>query len=255
MNGYELTLKLRKARRRHRLSAPTQALYHELVAICNEEEWPDEFRCSNDELCTALHISEKSLVTYRVELIQAGLLYYLSGKSKKKVGTYSFKKEFLNGCKFYNQSDSLTGSQLGSQSGGEPGEKPSDSIKTKTETKIFIVIDKKKYFLVGLHDLFDADEGLKMRWKGYGLPGEKFLHGVDLWTQRHHRKEYFDFQKARDHFFNWIQYYESESKKKTNATDQRYTTSKPAKNSGANELLGQLRDELTGDGRREAHAG
>lgn len=246
MNGYELTLKLRKARRRHRLSAPTQALYHELVAICNEEEWPDEFKCSNDELCTALHISEKSLVTYRVELIQAGLLYYLSGKSKKKVGTYSFKREFLNGCKFYNQSDSLSGSQSGSQSGGESVKKASDLIKTKTE--IFIVIDKKNYLLGPLQELFDADEGLQMRWKGYGLPAGKFLHGVELWMQRHHRKEYHDFQKARDHFFNWIQYYESESKKKVNGTHQGITSAKPAKNAGANELLSQLANELNGDG-------
>ncbi len=136
MNGYELTDKLRKTRRRHRLTAPTQALYYELVAICNEEGWPDEFKCSNDELCSALQVSEKSLIAYRQELIQAGLLYYMSGKSKKKVGIYSFVKEFLNGCKFYNQSDSLTVSQLGSQSVSQSGEKPPDLIKTKKETEL-----------------------------------------------------------------------------------------------------------------------
>ena len=135
MTGYELTERLRKTRRRHRLSAATQALYYELVAICNEEGWPDEFKCSNDELIAALQVSEKSLITYRLELIQAGLIFYLSGKSKKKIGVYSFSKEFLNGCKFYNQSDSLTGSQSVSQSVSRSGVKPSDLIKTKIETK------------------------------------------------------------------------------------------------------------------------
>lgn len=127
MNGYELTVKLRRARRRHRLSAPTQALYYELVAICNEEEWPDEFKCSNDELCTALQITEKSLIAYRQELIQSGLIFYQSGKSKKKIGSYSFIKDFPNGCKIYSQS--------GSQSDSQPGENPSDLIKTKRESK------------------------------------------------------------------------------------------------------------------------
>ena len=75
MTGYELTERLRKTRRRHRLSAATQALYYELVAICNEEGWPDEFKCSNDELIAALQVSEKSLITYRLELIQAGLIF------------------------------------------------------------------------------------------------------------------------------------------------------------------------------------
>lgn len=244
MNGYELTEKLRKTRRRYRLSAATQALYYELVAICNEEGWPDVFKCSNDELFSALQISEKSLIAYRLELIQAGLIFYLSGKSKKKVCSYSFTKNFLNGCKFYNQSDSLTGSQSDSQ----PGENASDLIKLQTETKIFIVIDKKNFLLSRLKELFNADEGLLMRWRGYGLPAENFLHGVELWTQRQHRKQYHDFQKARDHFFNWMQYYETESKKKSNATDQRIASAKPAKNAGANELLRQLNDELRGDG-------
>lgn len=135
LDGYTLAENLRKTRRRHRLSAPTQALYYELVAICNEEGWPDEFKCSNDELFAALQISEKSLISYRLELIQAGLIFYFSGKSKKKIGRYSFKKEFYNGCKFYSQSDSLSGSQSVSQSDSLSGENASDLIKTKRESK------------------------------------------------------------------------------------------------------------------------
>ena len=35
MDGYSLTEKMRKARRRNRLTATEQALFYELVAVCN----------------------------------------------------------------------------------------------------------------------------------------------------------------------------------------------------------------------------
>lgn len=135
MDGYTLQNKLRKARRRHHLSAPTQALYYELVAICNEEEWDDVFKCSNDELTAALNISEKSLLLYRQELITSGLIYYKSGQSKKKVGTYSFTTELNNGSKIYHQSDYQSGGESDYQSDYQSGEKGSDLIKTKTKRK------------------------------------------------------------------------------------------------------------------------
>lgn len=218
MTGYELTEKLRKTRRRHRLSAATQALYYELVAICNEEGWPDEFKCSNDELYSVLQISEKSLGVYRLELIQAGLIYYLSGKSKKKVGAYSFKKEFLNGGKFYNQSDYLKGDQSGGQSDHLKGEKPSDLIKTKTQTEIFIVIKKEQKIFSQLNELFEADPGLKMKWTSSGMPAGKFSDAVKEWLLQNHTKEYHDFQKARTHFFFWMPNYLSIIEKKQNGT-------------------------------------
>jgi hypothetical protein len=43
MDGYTLAAQLRRTRRRYRLSATSQALYYELVAIVNEEGWPDTF--------------------------------------------------------------------------------------------------------------------------------------------------------------------------------------------------------------------
>ena len=46
MDGYTLAAQLRRTRRRYRLSAASQALYYELVAIANEEGWPDTFKCS-----------------------------------------------------------------------------------------------------------------------------------------------------------------------------------------------------------------
>lgn len=207
MNGYELTDRLRKARRRHRLSAPTQALYYELVAICNEDQWPDEFKCSNYELCTALQVSEKSLIQYRQDLIQAGLLFYLSGKSKKKIGTYSFTKELYKGCIFYNQSDSLTGSQSVSQSGSQQVENASDYNKTKTESKLFVLVGRSEKTFDELKNLFEPDEGLRRKWFSMKFSEIEFNAGIEQWMSLHHGKEYEDFKRARDHFFFWIPNY------------------------------------------------
>lgn len=134
INGYVLTERLRKARRRHHLSAPCQALYYELVAICNEEDWDDVFKCSNDELTRALNVTEKSLINYRLELIQAGLIGYKSGKIKKIISEYSFTKQ-INNCKIYSQSDSPTGNRNDSQSDSPTGKNPSDINKGKKKTK------------------------------------------------------------------------------------------------------------------------
>ncbi len=90
MDGYTLAAQLRRTRRRYRLSATSQALYYELVAIANEEGWPDNFKCSNGELCSTLVITEKTLILARQELIQGDLVAYKSGKSKKTFSDYSF---------------------------------------------------------------------------------------------------------------------------------------------------------------------
>jgi len=94
MDGYSLTNKMRQARRRFRLTATEQALFHELVAVCNGENWSDEFDCSNVELCQALNINKNTLITARATLINAGLIYYQSGKSKRNVSLYSFTNSF-----------------------------------------------------------------------------------------------------------------------------------------------------------------
>lgn len=94
MDGYTLTEQMRRARRHNRLTATEQALFYELVAVCNSEGWQDVYSCSNIELCCALNIDEKTLVRARLSLINAGLVYYKSGKSRRVVGLYSFTKEF-----------------------------------------------------------------------------------------------------------------------------------------------------------------
>ena len=94
IDGYTLTEKMRKARRRFRFTATEQALFYELVAICHGEDWRDVFDCSNIELCFALNVNEKTLIKARESLINAGLIYYKSGKSRRVVSSYSFVKEF-----------------------------------------------------------------------------------------------------------------------------------------------------------------
>ena len=90
MTGYELTAKMRKIRRRHPLTSTEQALFYELVAICNEDEWAESFFVASRELCHALGITENTLNNARLRLIQVGLISYNSGKSKRQFSEYSF---------------------------------------------------------------------------------------------------------------------------------------------------------------------
>ncbi len=89
MDGYTLAAQLRRTRRRYRLSATSQALYYELVALANEERWPAIFSCSNGELMSALGVSENTLILARQELIRAGLIGYKSQKNKRLFSEYS----------------------------------------------------------------------------------------------------------------------------------------------------------------------
>lgn len=92
MNGYSLTEKLRKTRRWVKLTVAEQALFYELVAICNEKQWPQEFQCSNTQLCTALNLSQGALRKSREALIVAKLIHFQSGKGAWKPCCYSFVK-------------------------------------------------------------------------------------------------------------------------------------------------------------------
>lgn len=129
MDRYTLDNKLKRTRRRFKLTATEQALYHELVMVCNEEGWPETFSCSNGELCTSLGITEKTLCAAKESLINAGLIYYQSGKSKRQFSLYSFEKPFdknPNYRKNYAQYDNQSASQSVSQSASQSGENSSD---------------------------------------------------------------------------------------------------------------------------------
>lgn len=151
MNGYSLHAHLRKTRRRYTLNATEQALYYELVAICNEERWASAFNCSNNELANALGgIGEKTLNTARQSLVNAGLIIYKSGKGRRHMGTYTIleveEKEAVTDKKTEIKpvvSLGILGGDLGGLKGGFSGgdlggvsdEKTTDLYKHKEKEK------------------------------------------------------------------------------------------------------------------------
>ena len=136
MDGYTLMEQMRRARRRNRLTATEQALFYELVAVCNSEGWEDVFSCSNIELCCSLNIDEKTLVRARLSLINAGLVYYKSGKSRRVVGLYSFSKKFKDESPKKKPTTGKNTVDVPTNMGAnQPADAP-DYIKTKTETKL-----------------------------------------------------------------------------------------------------------------------
>ncbi len=137
MTGYDLIGRMRKTRRRYPLNATEQALYNELVAICNEEQWPELFSCSNDELCAALRVSENTLDKARCVLIQAGLIFYKSGKSKRQFGQYSFSNKVTTAkiaANVYTYPGTNVGTNPETNDETNPPENPADYIKPKRET-------------------------------------------------------------------------------------------------------------------------
>lgn len=87
-SGYYFRNLLKQARRRNNLIAGEQALYQELVDICNEERWPKNFQAGNMELRVILNCSENTLILWRSNLVKAGLIKYISGKSQRQKGSY-----------------------------------------------------------------------------------------------------------------------------------------------------------------------
>ncbi|SHG34945.1 hypothetical protein SAMN05444483_10994 [Salegentibacter echinorum] len=143
LNGYDLSLKMRKSRRKFALNATDQALFNELVAICNEDGWERYFKCSNWELCNALRISENTLVKSRKQLIKADLIYFKSGKSKREYSTYSFltTSKFEVDAEVVNPTTPLTPEQFTSNN----EVKAADYYKGKEETKQINIYSEKDF--------------------------------------------------------------------------------------------------------------
>jgi len=139
LDGYSLVIDMRKIRTRNRLGAVGQALYHELIAICNGDKWPEVFRVCNEELFLALRISEKTLINARKKLVESKLLYYKSGKSKKVMGTYSFITPLQVPARKKRNASTQTAAnpavQTATESTAQTAAQPTDSYKPETETK------------------------------------------------------------------------------------------------------------------------
>ncbi|MEL5895890.1 hypothetical protein AAE250_20635 [Bacteroides sp. GD17] len=96
MNSYQLISKLRKVRDDTYLTTASQALYHELVAICNEMKWKDVFFVRSNVLCGNLDMSDNTLRKSRSSLAASGLIYYETSKDKRIGCYYSFVKKLSN---------------------------------------------------------------------------------------------------------------------------------------------------------------
>lgn len=92
MNSYQLISKLRKVRGDTYLSTASQALYHELVAICNDMKWKEVFFIRSSLLCANLDMSDNTLRKSRESLASAQLIYYKTSKDRRIGCYYSFVK-------------------------------------------------------------------------------------------------------------------------------------------------------------------
>lgn len=87
--GYALTSHFRKLRLRWVFTHLEAYLFIELIAVCNDEDWPAEFSVTNQVLAGAVGCSEKGLIKARNTLKEAGLIAYVEGKNRRPT-TYRF---------------------------------------------------------------------------------------------------------------------------------------------------------------------
>ena len=99
MNSYQLISKLRKIRNDTYLTAIDQALYYELIGICNKKGWKDVFEARSSVLCTSLNIWDKTLRKSRKILADAGLISFESCRDKRVGCYYSFQTNLSNDMK------------------------------------------------------------------------------------------------------------------------------------------------------------
>ena len=99
MNSYQLIPKLRKIRNDTYLTAIDQALYYELISICNEKGWKEVFEARSSVLCTSLNIWDKTLRKSRKILADAGLISFESCRDKRVGCYYSFQTNLSNDIK------------------------------------------------------------------------------------------------------------------------------------------------------------
>jgi len=194
LSGYYFRGLLKKTRRRFALTASEQALYQELVDICNEESWNTSFQVSNGELLNNLQCTETSLRTWRQSLVNAGLIKYASGKSKRSFGVYTLVLK-INA----NPLPKAVPNPL-------PKALPNseDYNKLKETKSLYIVIANENRPIENLSNLFEMDAGLKMIYAQKGLPAGEFLKCVETWVAQNHAKEYPNFTDARKHFLFWM---------------------------------------------------
>lgn len=82
MNIFHLIKQFKKVRNEVHISAIEQALYFELISICNENPWKDVFNISSPTLCQDLNISDNTLNKSRKKLSDIGLISFKTSRNK-----------------------------------------------------------------------------------------------------------------------------------------------------------------------------
>jgi len=78
-----------QCQREHSFQPSEIAVYVHLVDTCFMLEWKNPFKHANGYLCGVLGISEKTLISARNRLQQAGLVGFQSGKHRRDLSTYT----------------------------------------------------------------------------------------------------------------------------------------------------------------------
>jgi hypothetical protein len=78
-----------QCQREHSFQPSEIAVYVHLVETCFTLEWKNPFKHANGYLCGVLSISEKTLISARNRLQQAGLVGFQSGKHRRDLSTYT----------------------------------------------------------------------------------------------------------------------------------------------------------------------
>lgn len=133
MNSYQLISKLRKVRGDTYLSTASQALYHELVAICNDMKWKEVFFIRSSLLCANLDISDNTLRKSRESLADAQLIYYKTSKDRRIGCYYSFVKSIDDDVISSSISPSISSSKNADETSDDiAGENVSSNIDTSS---------------------------------------------------------------------------------------------------------------------------
>ena len=140
MNSYQLISKLRKVRDDTYLTTAAQALFHELVAICNEMKWKDIFFVRSNTLCGNLDMSDNTLRKSRNSLAASGLIYYETSKDKRIGCYYSFVKKLSNDIVSPAESSAISYSKItddiaGDIKEGNANDVPESSAKNEDDKK------------------------------------------------------------------------------------------------------------------------
>lgn len=78
------------------------ALFFALQRICCQLDRKEQFACSNQQLKSLAHLSDKTLISARKRLIDARLIKFSPGTSKQQKSLYSFYTEAKDALLYSN---------------------------------------------------------------------------------------------------------------------------------------------------------